>query len=123
VYEILERPIAGTFAFVPHPPEAMKTELAPRDIIGLVLEGVRRHDELQRIAAFVHDDLRLTKTAVKPASLGEEDDAALVREVWLKASSATPVAECERTLPADSYRVRRLIAHWIEQGALVTTSV
>jgi Domain of unknown function (DUF4388) len=123
MYEMLERPIAGTFAFVPHPPEAMKTDLAPRDIIGLVLEGVRRHDELQRIAAFVHDDLRLTKSTVKPASLGEEDDAALVREVWLKASSATPIAECERALPADSYRVRRLIAHWIEQGALVTTSV
>lgn len=122
-YEMLERPIAGTFAFVPHPMEAMKSDIAPRDIIGLVLEGVRRHDELQRIVAFVPDDFRAAKGNVKPAPLDEETDAALVREVWLKASSGTPAIECERTLPADSYRVRRLIAHWIEQGALVAGSV
>jgi len=120
LFEMLERPITGSFAFVPHPPEAMKSDIAPREIIGLVLEGVRRHDELQRIAAFVPDDFRAAKGNAKPAPLDEETDAALVREVWLKASSGTPVAECEHTLPADSYRVRRLIAHWIEQGALVT---
>jgi hypothetical protein len=122
-YEMLERPITGTFAFVPHPAEAMKSDIAPRDIIGLVLEGVRRHDELQRIAAFVPADMRLAKTSTKPSPPDEEDDAALVREVWLKASSGTTVAECERALPADSYRVRRLIAHWIEQGALATSPV
>ncbi|HEV2719263.1 MAG TPA: DUF4388 domain-containing protein [Thermoanaerobaculia bacterium] len=120
MFEMLERPIAGTFAFVPHPPDAMKSDIAPREIIGMVLEGVRRHDELQRMAAFVPDDLRAAKGNAKPAPLEEETDAALVREVWLKASSGTPVAECEHALPADSYRVRRLIAHWIEQGALVT---
>jgi len=120
LYELLERPVSGTFAFVPHPPEAMKSDIAPRDIIGLVLEGVRRHDELRRIAAFVPGELRLTKTSTKPSPPEEEDDAALVREVWLKASSGTPVADCERALPADAYRVRRLIADWIEQGALVT---
>jgi len=123
-FEMLERPVTGTFAFVPHPAEAMKSDIAPRDIIGLVLEGVRRHDELQRIAAFIPDDFRASKSSgVKPAPLDEESDAALVREVWLKASSGTPVSECERALPADSYRVRRLIAHWIEQGALVAGSV
>ena len=120
LYEMLERPIIGTFAFVRYPAESMKSELAPRDVMGLILEGVRRHDELQRIKAFVPDDFRAAKKdGVKPAPLDEEDDAALVREVWLKASAGTPVAECERVLPADSYRVRRLIAHWIEQGALV----
>jgi hypothetical protein len=120
MYEMLERPITGTFAFVRYPAEAMKSDIAPRDVMGLILEGVRRHDELQRIKAFVPDDFRAAKKdGVKPAPLDEEDDAALVREVWLKASAGTPVAECERTLPADSYRVRRLIAHWIEQGALV----
>ena len=120
MYEMLERPITGTFAFVPHPPEAMKSDLAPREIIGLMLEGVRRHDELQRIAAFIPDDFRAAKGDAKPAPLEEETDAALVREVWLKASAGMPAAECERALPTDSYRVRRLIAHWIEQGALVT---
>jgi hypothetical protein len=37
----------------------------------------------------------------------------------MKASSGTPIAECERQLAADSFRVRRLVAHWLEQGALV----
>jgi hypothetical protein len=121
MYEMLERPITGTFAFVRYPAEAMKSDIAPREVMGLILEGVRRHDELQRIKAFVPDDFRAAKKdGVKPAPLDEEDDAALVREVWLKASAGTPVAECERALPADSYRVRRLIAHWIEQGALVS---
>ncbi|HKS24773.1 MAG TPA: DUF4388 domain-containing protein [Thermoanaerobaculia bacterium] len=120
LYEMLERPIIGTFAFVRYPAEAMKSDIAPREVMGLILEGVRRHDELQRIKAFVPDDFRAAKKdGVKPAPLDEEDDAALVREVWLKASAGTPVAECERALAADSYRVRRLIAHWIEQGALV----
>lgn len=124
LYEMLERPIIGTFAFVRYPVEAVKSDIAPRDVMGLILEGVRRHDELRRIAAFVPDDFRAAKKdGVKPAPLEEEDDAGLVREVWLKASSGTPVAECERTLAADSYRVRRLIAHWIEQGALVAASV
>jgi hypothetical protein len=119
LFEMLERPITGTFAFVPHPVEALKSDIAPRDILGLVLEGVRRHDELQRIAAFVPNELRLAKSSAKPTPPAEEDDAALVREVWLKASSGTPVAECERAMAADSYRVRRLIAHWLESGALM----
>lgn len=119
LFEVLERPIAGTFAFVPYPQEVLKSDIAPRDIIGLVLEGVRRHDELQRMAAFLPSEMRLTKTQVKPTPPAEEDDAGLVREVWLKASSGTTVGECERAAAVDAYRVRRLIAHWVEAGALV----
>jgi hypothetical protein len=40
--------------------------------------------------------------------------------VWIKASSGANIAECERHLATDSFRVRRLVAHWLEQGALVT---
>ena len=61
----------------------------------------------------------LAKTNVKPAPLDEEKDPAFVREVWLKASAGTPVVEWERELPTDPFRVRRLVAHWLEQGALV----
>jgi hypothetical protein len=119
LYEILERPIAGTFAFVPYPTERMKSNIEPRDIMGLLLEGVRRHDELQRIAAIVPDAMTFTKTNVKPTPHEEEDDPSLVREVWMKAGAGTTVADCEKQLETDSYRVRRLLAHWLEQGALV----
>jgi Domain of unknown function (DUF4388) len=119
VYQLMERPIAGSFAFVPHPPEKMKTSLAPIDVMGLLLEGCRRHDELQRVTALVPDDMRLAKTAVKPTPHEDESDPALVRDVWVKVVTGAPVAECERAVASDSYRVRRLIAHWLEQGALV----
>ena len=119
LYATLERPMAGSFAFVPHPPERLKSNIPPEEILPLLLEGVRRHDELQRIIAFVPDDMILVKTNVKPAPLEEESDPAFVREVWLKTSAGTPVAEWERELPTDPFRVRRLVAHWLEQGALV----
>ena len=34
-------------------------------------------------------------------------------------ASGQTVAECERQVATDSYRIRRLISQWLEQGALV----
>jgi hypothetical protein len=123
VYEILERPAAGSFAFVPHPPEKMKSNIEPREVMSILLEGVRRHDELQRIMAMVPDHMILTKTGTKPTPHEEETDPALVREVWMKASSGMTVIDCERQLETDAYRIRRLVAHWLEMGALVAASL
>lgn len=119
LYQTLERPIAGTFAFVPYPPEKMKSENQPLDIMGLLLEGVRRHDELQTMIAMVPDGMKLTKTSVKPTPHEDENDPTLVREVWMSAASGITVAECESKVATDSYRIRRLISQWLEQGALV----
>jgi hypothetical protein len=119
-YQALERPVTGTFAFVPYPAEKLESDCVPRDVLGLLLEGMRRNDELQRFIALVPDEMTLAKTSVKPTPHPEEDDPALVREVWIKASSGANIAECERQLTTDSFRVRRLVAHWLEQGALVT---
>lgn len=119
VYEMLERPITGSFAFVPMPEEKMQSGFEPRDILGLLLEGVRRHDELQRILALVPDELTLTRTNVKPTPHEEEKDPSLVRDVWMKLATGAPIGQWERELGTDTYRVRRLIAHWLEQGTLV----
>jgi hypothetical protein len=119
LYETLERPAAGSFAFVPYPPERFKNETKHREVVGVLMEGIRRSDELQQLIAVVPDEMTFTKTDVKPTPHEEETDPALVREVWLKASSGIPVAECEKQLPTDGYRVRRLLSHWVEQGALV----
>jgi len=120
LYEVLERPLSGTFAFVPYPREKMQGAASePLPIMGLLLEGMRRHDELQRLIAVVPDDMKLGRGSAKPTPDEEEDDPALVREVWMKASSGLPVLECEKQLATDSFRVRRLIAHWVENNALV----
>jgi hypothetical protein len=79
------------------------------------------HDELQQLIAFVPDALRLTKGTAKPNPHPDETDASLVREIWLKASSSPTRAEWDSQIPTDSYRIRRLIAHWLETGALVQT--
>jgi hypothetical protein len=122
LYQALERPLTGTFAFVPYPPEKLVSDIVPREIMGMLLEGMRRNDELQRFIALVPDGATLTKTNVRPTPHDDEADPALVREVWIKASSGANIADCERQLATDSYRVRRLVAHWLEQGALVATS-
>jgi len=118
LYEVLEHPIMGTFAFVPYPPDRVKSELEPIEIMGLLLEGMRRSDELQRMKALVPDQTTFTKTGMKPLPLAEEKDPALIRDVWMKAISGTAVGEWERQLATDAYRVRRLLTHWLEQGAL-----
>lgn len=84
----------------------------------LLFEGIRRHDELRQMLIFVPDDLILHATSVKPTADPEETDPALIREVWVKSSSATPVQEWEPTIGVDSYRVRRLLGRWLDEGAL-----
>ena len=121
LFQTLERPMTGTFAFVPYPPDKLAGDTVPKETLGLVLEGMRRNDELQRLTALVPDDMTLMKTNYKPTPLEEEEDPALSREVWIKASSGTSIAECERQLATDSFRIRRLVAHWLERGALAET--
>jgi hypothetical protein len=117
-YEILEHPIPGRFAFVPYPLERMKVSAAPQELIGLLFEAVRRQDELQLMQTMVPDDLPLQATGTQPSAPEGEQDPALMREVWLKASSGAPVGEWGNQIPSDSFRIRRMLSHWLETGAL-----
>ena len=56
---------------------------------------------------------------MKPTPHEEEKDPAFIRDVWIKASSGVPVGQWEHEMQTDCYRVRRIVAHWVEQGALV----
>lgn len=118
IYQMLERPVVGTFAFVPQPALSVKTKHEPVEIMGLLFEGIRRHDELRQACILVPDDLALQATTVKPTPDPEESDPAVVREVWVKASGGTRVSEWEPQVPADAYRIRRLVMRWLEEGAL-----
>lgn len=116
IYQLLECPITGTFAFVPQPGAKSKNE--PHDVMGLLFEGIRRHDEYRQLALFVPDDLTLRAGTSKPTPDPEEDDPSFIREVWVKASSGVRVADWEPQIAADVFRIRRLVARWIEEGAL-----
>jgi hypothetical protein len=118
MYQLFERPFPGTFAFVSR---ASVEELAggapAEDVVGLLLEGVRRHDEFKRAAALAADSLNLKPTGVVGTPLPDEDPD-FVHLVWKQMEKgATPLA-CEAAIATDGYRTRRLLAHWLEEGSL-----
>jgi hypothetical protein len=117
LYQMLECPATGTFAFVPQP-EGAKPKNDPMDVMGLLFEGIRRHDEFRQLMLFVPDDITLKGTGVKPSPDPEETDPAFIRDVWVKASSGSRLGDWESMIAADPFRVRRLVARWLEEGSL-----
>jgi hypothetical protein len=122
VYQLFERPFPGTFAFVSRQDVAAQPTVGEaQDVMGLILEGVRRYDELNRAAAVVPDGAPLKASGQASTPLPDEDEA-FTRQLWTIAAAGTTAAQCESNTPADSYRVRRLLAHWVEEGALTLTA-
>jgi uncharacterized protein DUF4388 len=122
VFQLLEKPIAATFGFVTGPVERPEGgAVSPgggEDLLNLVLEGMRRYDELQRAGALVPDGASFQPTGAAPTPLADEKDGRLVALVWSKAGAGATPAACEAAAQTDAYRVRRLMAHWVEDGAL-----
>ena len=67
---------------------------------------------------------------IRAYSLAREPGADLVADelvqevmmrVWLKASKGENPTSCQEELKVDSFRIRRLFAHWVEEGALQPT--
>ena len=120
-YQLFERPVPGTFLFsrLPDPAADDSGAAKLREILPLSLEGMRRYDELQQAAALVPDEIALKATEVKPTAPAEEKDGILLRELWNRASGGVTPKECESAVKADSYRIRRLLVHWVSTGSLV----
>ncbi len=119
-HQLLERPAAASFAFARVAalrPEDVNLP-APQPVMGLLLEGMRRYDELQRSAALIPDGARLRPTGTKPSRLPQEDDQKLLSAVWAKVSQGATASECEGVVATDAFRVRRLLVHWVEEGSL-----
>jgi hypothetical protein len=120
VHQLLERPAAATFGFV------RATSLRPEDVnfatpqpvMGLLLEGMRRYDELQRSVELIPDGVRLRPTGSKPTRMPQEDDPKLLSTIWTKVSQGATAEECEAAAATDAFRVRRLLVHWVEEGSL-----
>ncbi len=118
-YQLFERPTGGTFAFVRQAalPPARDGEPA-REVVSLLLEGMRRYDDFQRFSALVPDGIVLTPTGTKPSTDPEETDGAIQKAVWTKASAGATPKAIESAVAADSYRIRRLLVRWVEEGSL-----
>jgi uncharacterized protein DUF4388 len=123
-YQLLERPLPGSFNFARQPDFTAPDPAAAsfREVLPLTLEGMRRFDELQQASALVPDDVTLKATSVKPTPHPAEKDGIFINEVWTRVSRAATARQCEAEVRADSFRIRRLIAHWVVAGALEAAS-
>lgn len=119
LFALLERHQADRFVFVNTPAATSDSAAEALDVLPLLMEGMRRLDELQQAIALVPDDARLRPTEVKPSRKTDESDVELMRAVWLRAIGGATPAEIEGNAPVDPYRVRRLFEHWVEEGSLV----
>ncbi len=119
VYQLFVKPFPGTFAFTAREDiESSHGPLGPpKEVVNLILEGVRRHDEWRRAAALVPDEAKLKPTD-KPSTPFEDESKEVHDALWEKVTSGSTPAECEDSCAVDSFRVRRLLAHWVEEEAL-----
>ena len=120
LYQLLERPSPGRFTFAQeeHPAPTAKGD-SPREMVPILLEGMRRYDELIRATALVPDDGRYRATDHRPEKPPDETDTDFVRLVWDGAANGVTPAACEAKVGVDSFRVRRLYERWVTDGALV----
>ena len=118
-YQLFERPHPGTFQFTRSSASGEDSE-AQKEILPLIMEGIRRYDELQQAQAILPNDVRLRAKTAQPAKLPEEKDGLLFRELWNAVLNGATPPECEALVTVDAYRVRRLLAHWVESGSAET---
>jgi len=120
-YQLLERPAPGQFQFLRTPDAPDETGTGSlKAILPLTLEAMRRHDELKQASVLVPDDVRLKATQTRPSPFPGEKDGMLQKDLWSRVSRGATPLECETEIRCDAYRIRRLLAHWVEQGALQT---
>lgn len=122
VYQLFERPVIGSFTFRSGDPQqevGNSTDHDALEVIPLIMEGIRRHDELQQAVVLVPDDVLLVPGQGKPSRPGHEEDRDFLRSLWKKILAGDGPVVCEQALAVDSYRVRCTMAHWVEEGSLV----
>jgi hypothetical protein len=117
LYQLIERPFTATFAFVRgHKATTGDGETLP--VTQLLVEGVRRHGELQRALTLVPEDSALEATGKSPSTVPDEPDYDFVVKLWQKVCEGATPREVEETLTVDSYRVFQCLTHWVEESAL-----
>ena len=118
-YQLLERPLPGTFEFSRRDAgETTSTGARGTAFTPLLLEAMRRYDELQRSRAVLGDHAHLRPTGARPSAPAEETDGVFLRDLWTKVKAGATPAECESEIATDSYRIRGLLAHWLEEAVI-----
>ena len=109
----------ATFNFLSQAESARPAQAgAEKDVEVLLLEGLRRYDELQRALALVPDRASFVATGTTPTAPPEDIHIDTVTGVWeIIVAGETPL-EAELETHSDSYTVRRLLCHWLEEGSL-----
>ena len=85
----------------------------------LLVEGLRRRDEFRLARALVPDDAVFASDTSSPHPHPDERDGLVTRDIWEAAAGGRSARDCETTVAAESYRIRRLYLYWLEEGALV----
>ncbi len=117
-FQLFEEALARSFEFSRATVEgAQPAELS--EVMGLLMEAMRRYDELQRVGTLVPDHAYLHAGTERPTVPTNESDGEMVRQIWARVRSGTTTRDCEESVAADSFRVRTLLAHWLEEGALI----
>jgi hypothetical protein len=122
LFQIFEQSRPASFTFVSRKDEEIKSEGDPQRVSPLVFEAMRRHDELNRARLLVPSSATLSATGAKPVPPPGEKDPSLIRDVWVRAISGQPPSKWEAEISADSYRIWRLLEHWVDSGALQVAS-
>ncbi len=122
LYSLLAAPIPGTFAFVGRKPHGSPENVEPppqdEDLMPLIVEGMKRHDELQRARTLVPNGSRLRATGEEPIPRPDEDDPQLFHRLWKQVNRGIPPEECEKDPQAEAGQIRLLLARWVEEGNL-----
>ncbi len=121
VYQLLERPCAGTFAFQGRrgrPGQEPPADARLMDLTSVLFEGMRRYDEFQRASAVVPDSVVLKPKGTKPEPRQDELNVALFEQVWKSVAVGGTPEKCEVECMVDAYSVRTLLARWVEEDVL-----
>jgi len=117
IYQLFEKPQSGHHAF-----DAAARPETPRPLgeaRALIREGIHRATALRRLLAVVPEDLPLQATGAAPGTVADETEYELVVALWERACAGMAAERMQAELGADSYRVLRPLAQWLEEGALV----
>ncbi len=121
IYQLLERPCAGTFAFQgrrARPGQEAPADARLMDLTSVLFEGMRRYDEFQRACAVVPDSVMLKPKGAKPEPREDELNVALFEQVWKSVAGGATPERCEAECMVDAYGVRTLLARWVEEDHL-----
>ena len=100
-YQLLETPQPGTFEFNRLPAEAAPAGDAYH-VMGLLMEGMRRYDELQRARVLAPDHAFLRATGSRPTPPPAETDGGFIRDLWRRVKDGGTPSQCEEAIAADA---------------------